>query len=204
MIWNLYSSHRPIFLPCLAPAQIFFLIMQASRRLPFRDAIGVCAGITAANALHLLFAVFSLEVVRETTWLMMLLRYLGAVYLVFLGIMLLKTSKRSFDQQGPANFLQVRHLGKQFLIGFMSGILNPKNVIFYLALFTVMVSDKTGFTTRCLYALWMTVVVFAWDSGVVLVIGRDRVREWLGRSVFMVEKVSGVMLTLFGLLLPFT
>jgi threonine/homoserine/homoserine lactone efflux protein len=195
------SAH---FLALLSPGPDFFLIMQASLRLPFRYALAVCTGITAANAFYLLFAVFSLEVVRETAWLMMLLKYLGALYLVFLGILLLRTSKRPLDQQGPANFLQMRHLGKQFLIGFMSGILNPKNVIFYLALFTVMVSDKTTFVTRCLYALWMISVVFIWDSGVVLVIGRDRVRDWLGRSVLFIEKISGVMLTLFGLLLPFT
>ncbi len=195
------SAH---FLALLSPGPDFFLVMQASLRLPVRYAISVCAGITAANALYLLLAVFSLEVVRETTWLMILLKYLGALYLVFLGIMLLRTPKRSLDQQGPVNFLQVRHLGKQFVIGCMSGILNPKNVIFYLALFTAMVSAETAFMTRCLYALWMASVVFLWDSLVVMVIGRDRVRDWLGRSVFLIEKISGIMLTLFGLLLPFT
>jgi threonine/homoserine/homoserine lactone efflux protein len=195
------SAH---FLALLSPGPDFFLIMQAALRLPFRYAVGVCAGITLANALYLLVAIFSLEVVRETTWLMTGLKYLGAFYLVFVGIMLLRTPRRSLDQQEPANFLQVRHFGKQFFIGFMSGILNPKNVIFYLALFTVMVSDNTGFATRCAYALWMTMVVFVWDSGVVVVFGRTRVGKWLGRSVFVVEKVSGVMLALFGLLLPFT
>jgi threonine/homoserine/homoserine lactone efflux protein len=195
------SAH---FLALLSPGPDFFLIMQASLRLPFRYAIGVCTGITAANALYLLFAVFSIEVIRETTWLMTGLKYLGAIYLVFLGIMLLKTPIRSLNQQSSGHFLQVHHFGQQFFIGFMSGFLNPKNVIFYLALFTVMISDKTGLAMRCLYALWMIVVVFIWDCGVVLVIGRDQIRQWLGRSVFVVEKISGIMLTLFGLLLPFT
>ncbi len=195
------SAH---FLALLSPGPDFFLIMQASLRLPLRYALGVCAGITGANAFYLLVAVFSLEIVRKTMWLMSGLKYLGAMYLIFLGVMLLKTPLRSLKEEGPTSLLQVHHFGKQFLIGFMSGILNPKNIIFYLALFTVMVSDKTGLAMRCLYALWMTAVVFVWDSGVVLVIGRDRVRERLGRSIFVIEKVSGVMLTLFGLLLPFT
>jgi len=195
------SAH---FLALLSPGPDFFLIMQAALRLPIRYAVGVCTGITVANALYQLVAVLGLEVVRETMWLMTTLKYLGALYLVFLGIMLLRTPILSLDQQVSSNFLQVRHLGKQFLIGFLSGILNPKNMIFYLALFTVMVSDKTGFATRCLYALWMTTVVFVWDCGVVVLIGRSGVREWLGRSVFVVEKISGIMLTLFGLLLTFT
>lgn len=195
------SAH---FLALLSPGPDFFLIMQASLKLPCRYAVAVCAGIAVANALYLVLAIFSLEVVRETTWLLVTLKYLGASYLVFLGFLLLRTPLRSLDEQQAINFLQVRHLGKQFFIGFMSGILNPKNIIFYLALFTVMVSETTGLVTRCLYALWMTVVVFVWDSGVVLVIGRDRVRQWLGRSVFVIEKISGAMLTLFGLLLPFS
>jgi threonine/homoserine/homoserine lactone efflux protein len=123
---------------------------------------------------------------------------------VFLGIMLLKTPIRSFNRQHVGHFLQAHHLGKQFVIGFMSGILNPKNVVFYLALFTVMVSDKTGLVMRCFYAIWMVAVVFIWDCAVVLFFGRDQIRQWLGRSVFVVEKISGIMLTLFGLLLPFT
>lgn len=195
------SAH---FLALLSPGPDFFLIMQASLRLPFRYAIGVCAGITAANALYLFFAVFSLEIIRETSWLMTGLKYLGAIYLVFIGVMLLKIPIRAFNQQNPGNFLQVHHFGKQFFIGFMSGFLNPKNVIFYLALFTVMVSDKTGLVMRCIYAMWMVAVVFIWDCGVVLVIGRDQIRQKLGRSIFVVEKISGLMLTLFGLLLPFT
>lgn len=195
------SAH---FLALLSPGPDFFLVMQASIRLSFRYAIGVCAGITTANALYLLLAVLSLEVVRETTWLMAGLKYLGAMYLVFLGIVLLKTPMRSLNQQSPGHFLQVHHFGKQFLIGFMSGFLNPKNIIFYLALFTAMVSDKTGFAMRCFYALWMVAVVFIWDCGVVLVIGQNQIKQRLGRSVFVVEKFSGIMLTLFGLLLPFT
>ncbi len=195
------SAH---FLALISPGPDFFLIMQASLRLPLRYALGVCSGITAANALYLLCSIFSLEVIRKMVWLMTGLKYLGAIYLIFLGIMLLKTPLRSLKEERPASLLQVHDFGKQFFIGFMSGILNPKNIIFYLALFTVMVSDKTGFTIRCLYALWMTTVVFLWDSGVALVIGRDRIRERLGRSIFVIEKISGVMLTLFGLLLPFT
>ncbi|EKD36293.1 MAG: hypothetical protein ACD_75C01566G0001 [uncultured bacterium] len=67
-----------------------------------------------------------------------------------------------------------------------------------------MVSAETGPATRCLYALWMTSLVFLWDCGVVLVFSREGVKARLGRGVYMVEKTAGVMLTLFGLMLPFS
>jgi threonine/homoserine/homoserine lactone efflux protein len=192
------------FLALLSPGPDFFLIMQASLRLPTRYAISVCAGITAANALYLLLAVFSLEALRAMAWLPGVLRYFGGVYLVFLGVMLLKSPMRTFDRPSSTTLLGQRRLGRQFLVGFLSALLNPKNIIFYLALFTTMVSEKTGLFTRCLYALWMTMAVFFWDSGVVLVIGREQVQARLGRSVYLVEKAAGAMLACFGLLLPFT
>ena len=98
--------------------------------------------------------------------------------------------------------LAIRH--DRFFVGFAAGILNPKNAIFYLSLFTVMVSEQTGVMTRCFYALWMTTVVFIWDCGVVLVIGQPAVKARFGHGVFLVEKLSGVILTFFGLILPFS
>lgn len=191
------------FLALLSPGPDFFLILQASVRLPKRYGVAICAGISAANGVYLCFAVLGLEIVRELSWLMVVLKYLGAGYLVFLGIMLLTTKAQTFDQEEPGNFLAVHHIGKQFLIGFMSGILNPKNAIFYLSLFTVMVSEETSFGVRCLYGLWMTAVVFIWDFGVVMVLGRDSIKRWLGRGIYYVEKMSGLVLTVFGVMLPF-
>lgn len=193
------------FLALVSPGPDFFLIAQASLRLPVRFSLSICGGIAAANAAYLLVAVFGLEAMREIPEVMLALRYLGAGYLVFLGVMLLRSPKRSLD--GPEQertILQGHHLGRQFLFGFAAGILNPKNAIFYLSLFTVMVSEQTGLPIRCLYALWMTAVVFFWDCGVVLVLGQERVKTRLGRGVYLVEKIAGAMLTLFGVMLPFS
>jgi len=195
------SAH---FLALLSPGPDFFLIMQASLRLPRRFGFSVCAGIAAANAIYLLCSICGLEIIKETTWLMTCLRYFGSAYLIFLGICLLRAPRTSIEGQSSRSLLDVHHAGRQFLVGFLSGILNPKNAVFYLSLFTVMVSPRTGITTRCMYALWMTSVVFLWDSAIVVVIGKKRFRTWLSHSIFFLEKVSGLMLALFGILLPFT
>ena len=192
------------FLALISPGPDFFLITHASLRLPVRCSLSICGGIAAANACYLLVAVFGIEAMRELSGMMTALRYLGAAYLVFLGVMLLRSPIRSLEAgDEPRDFLQVRRMGRQFLVGFGAAILNPKNAIFYLSLFTVMVSPETGLATRCLYALWMTTLVFLWDCGVVLVIGREGVKERLGRGVYLIEKTAGVMLTFFGLMLPF-
>lgn len=194
------SAH---ILALLSPGPDFFLVMQASLRLPRRYGFAICVGIAMANGVYIALAVIGLEVVKETPWFLSQLKYLGGMYLLFIGIMLLRTPRQSLDNVSSSSFLQVQNLWRQFLIGFMSAILNPKNAIFYLSLFTVMVSDQTGLLTRCLYGAWMMSVVFLWDCCVVLAIGREGVKSWLGNSIYRIEKFSGFALAMFGIFLPF-
>jgi threonine/homoserine/homoserine lactone efflux protein len=126
-----------------------------------------------------------------------------AAYLIFLGILLLKVPKQRLQHEGRSDILAYRHLDKQWLLGFVSAILNPKNGIFYLSLFTVLVSVETEFARRCLYALWMTTVVFLWDAALVFILGSRRIGDRLKSSIFWLEKFSGLMLTFFGCYLPF-
>ncbi|HEB69622.1 MAG TPA: LysE family translocator [Desulfobulbus sp.] len=192
------SAH---FMALLSPGPDFFLIMQTALRLKLRYAFAVCAGIATANGVYIMLAVTGLEAVKQMETLMLFLQYGGSAYLVYLGILLLRAPMRPLDPEETAGVLHVRNLKRQFTIGFMSGILNPKNAIFYLSLFTVMVSPRTSLPVRSLYGCWMVGVVLTWDMGIALLIGHRRVKNLLSSWLFRIEKFSGVMLTCFGILL---
>ncbi len=189
------------FLALLSPGPDFFLILQAALRLPLRYAISVCAGIAAANGVYLVVAVLGLEAVREMRALMQVLKFLGGGYLIYIGVMLLRAPRRAIEAGDPVMALHVPGLRRQFTVGFLSAIVNPKNAVFYLSLFTVMVSVKTSLVVRFLYALWMVGIVFVWDMGVALAFGNARVKKILRQWVFRIEKVSGVLLAVFGFIL---
>jgi len=192
------SAH---FMALLSPGPDFFLILQAALRLPLRYVFLVCAGIAAANGVYLVVAVMGLETVREMGALMLVLKWLGGGYLVYVGLMLLRAPRRSIDAGAPVSALHVPGVGRQLMVGFLSAIFNPKNAIFYLSLFTVMVSAETPLGIRILYALWMVAVVLVWDMGVAVAFGRERMKRLLDRWVFRIEKVSGLLLAFFGILL---
>jgi threonine/homoserine/homoserine lactone efflux protein len=195
------SAH---FLALLSPGPDFFLLMQAALRLPLRYGFAISGGIATANALYLATAVVGIEIMKEFNLLMTCLRYTGAAYLLLIGIILLRAPRQDLEGNIGKNLLRMRHMRRQFILGFGSAILNPKNAIFYLSLFTAMVSETTGLTSRSMYALWMVGIVFFWDCGVVLLIGRPTIRARLDKSIFVIEKLSGCVLACFGLILPFT
>ena len=192
------SAH---FLALLSPGPDFFLIIQTALRMPMRYALCVCAGIATANAIYLAIAVLGLEAVRNMHLLMAVLKYLGSGYLIYIGYLLLRAPKRPITQNTEGGILRQQSFIRQFALGFASACLNPKNAIFYLSLFTVMVSTETPLAIRSLYGLWMISIVFIWDMGVAVVIGNIRAKNFLERWIFGLEKLSGLMLLLFGILL---
>jgi len=195
----LASAH---FLALLSPGPDFFIVVQTALRKPFRHALFACFGITCANAIYIVIAVLGLETIREYQELLTLLKYMGGAYLVFIGYQLLKSPRINLNVEKinneNGNDLSVI---TDFIKGFLSGFLNPKNIIFYLSLFTVMVAVDTTFFVRSLYALWMCLIVLLWDVFIVLFVGLDKVKQQLSQWIYFIEKISGLVLATFGVLL---
>jgi threonine/homoserine/homoserine lactone efflux protein len=192
----LASAH---FMALLSPGPDFFLIMQTSLRMPLCFSLAVCCGIATANGIYITIAVLGLETIRNMTTLMTLLRYGGSAYLLYLGFLLLRAQPREIADNAPVNILLRKSLPGQFLVGLGSGLLNPKNILFYLTLFTVMVSPATSLGRRTLYGLWMVFLVMGWDMGLAAFLSGHDLQDRLGRWVYRLEKFAGLMLAFFGL-----
>jgi threonine/homoserine/homoserine lactone efflux protein len=195
------SAH---FLALLSPGPDFFLLMQGAFRLPLRYCFALCAGIALANGVYLLVAILGLTAVSSLSTLMIGLKYLGGTYLLFLGIMLLRAPRLSLEAGSNQAGIHFKSYSRQFTMGFLSALLNPKNAIFYLAIFSVMVSPETPLFIRGFYGCWMTFVVFFWDSLVVLFFNRQGTKDALRPVLYYLEKISGIVLAFFGLFLAFT
>ena len=58
----------------------------------------------------------------------------------------------------------------------MSGILNPKNLLFYLSLFTVVLTSDVSLAFKAGLGAWMTMVVFLWDVAIIYLLSTEKVR----------------------------
>lgn len=197
------SAH---FMALLSPGPDFFLILQCSLRLSKKYAISLCCGIAAANGFYIFLAIAGLEVLRDNELVSLWLKILGGMYLIYIGVCLVLAPKRNVTDTSNSRpvdkpFLHHESLNTQFLIGCVSALLNPKNGIFYLSLFTVMVSAETPLILRTLYGVWMFMIVLFWDLTVVMLMGSSRVKRTFNHYIFIVEKISGLSLAGFGVVL---
>ena len=191
------------FLALISPGPDFFLIVGTSVREGASRAVAVCVGIAAANGVYILFALTGFAMIKENPLIFAAIKTAGALYLLYLGMMLVKSSQRSIcsvtEDEGEGK--TVSAWGRLFAAGFLSAILNPKNAIFYLSLFTVIVSRQTPQGIQALYGLWMFLAVLCWDWLVARTAGNEGVRRRLNHYTHLIEKGSGCVLFFLGALL---
>lgn len=97
--------------------------------------------------------------------------------------------------RGCANVMTLR---QSFLQGFLTNATNPKATLFFLAVFTTMVSAETPLSVQVLYGVWMCLANAVWFVVVGLVFSSARVRGHFLRASCWIEWAMGVLLIIFS------
>ncbi|WP_197501132.1 LysE family transporter [Campylobacter curvus] len=83
--------------------------------------------------------------------------------------------------------------------GVFSGLSNPKSIIFYLSLFSVVLTPNVNPALSVALGAWMSVSEFLWGAAIVMALSGRRVRTAFGKAAFYIDKLAGVLLGLIGL-----
>ncbi|HHR6129622.1 TPA: LysE family translocator [Providencia alcalifaciens] len=183
----------------ISPGPDFFLIIKNAARYQRSAAMMTALGIIVAIALHMSYCVAGLAVLITTTpWLFNILKYAGAAYLIWIGIKSLMPQKaQSVDLMSN----QHEHVTfkKAFMQGFLCNVLNPKATLFFLAIFTQVLSVDSTFSEKLWFAfiIWGLAVIY-WPI-LVCLIQSAPVRKGLAKVQKYVDKILGVVLVAFGI-----
>lgn len=136
----------------LSPGPDFFLVIKNAARYPRLAAMMTAFGVICGVATHMSYCVAGLAVVITTTpWLFNLLKYAGAVYLIWVGIQALLSRGGSKMNVGNLPRQQVS-LKSAFVQGYLCNLLNPKATLFFLAVFTQVLQIDSGLGEKLWYA----------------------------------------------------
>ncbi|WP_461383267.1 LysE family translocator, partial [Devosia indica] len=130
-------------------------------------------------------------IVGQSLLLFNILKWAGAAYLVWLAISALRSpppQPPEMSEQGAARKGDMA----AFALGFLTNLLNPKAVLFFLALFTTLVSVDTGGQTKVIYVGSMALMLFAWFALVSVFFTTPRVRQAFFRFGRWFNRVTGI------------
>jgi len=181
----------------IAPGpDMFYVItrgMAHGRKAGILSAIGVICGIlvhTTAAALGLTL------ILQSSAFAFLLVKYVGATYLLYLGIKAWR-DKSTFSLQSPTSAMNSRAL---FWQGVLSNVLNPKIAIFFLAFLPQFVDKGSSHITLQMVILGLTFACFGLCFLLVVGYSSGAIGAWLMRrpqyAQFFQRLAGGILIGL--------
>jgi RhtB (resistance to homoserine/threonine) family protein len=155
-------------------------------------------GVLTGNLVHIGYCAVGVGfLISKSIVAFSILKYLAAAYLLYLGITSIRHAGERFSLDAAAR--QGRTQRSSWMQGFLNNILNPKGTLFYLGVFTMIVTPQTSAAgVAVLVATTISVSAAFW---VVFVMTLDAapVRRVLEGAQAMVSRALGGVLILLGL-----
>lgn len=180
-----------------SPGPDFTLILRQSLRYGRATALRSALGIGCGILVHVSYALMGLGLlVRNSPGAFTLLKLAGAGYLAWMGWRALRsTGPQELEVEESASTVPQRGAWRR---GFLTNVLNPKAALFFVTLYTVLVSPETSRGWQALYGAWMAVWTLGWFSLVALVFTRPALRRSYLRMGVWVDRVLGVVFIAFA------
>ncbi|MBC9794863.1 LysE family translocator [Sinomicrobium weinanense] len=163
-------------------------------------------GINSGILVHTVFAALGLSmIVAKSVVIFMAIKYIGAAYLIYLGIAKLMTKKGTVPVYGKG---QPQKTSRQnYFSGLVTNILNPKVALFFIAFFPQFINPAQlqnplpfmllGGTFALLSTVWFLILTFFAGTFSKKFTEHPKVDYWM-------NKFSGAVFILMGLKIAFT
>jgi homoserine/homoserine lactone efflux protein len=190
MNWELFAAFLVITtVLIITPGPIVTLVIATGAREGMRAALTTVVGTTLGNALLLVAIAFGLSwVVRNATTLFEILRWIGAAYLIWLGIQAWRHAGETGAASLPRGHVHVWR-------GFAVALSNPKTIAFFTAFLPQFVDSGLPVEPQLALMCTVSVVLAAiTDSGWAVAAGLGRawfMQSWRAK---LLGRLSGVAL----------
>lgn len=189
----------------LAPGPDSMLVMRNTVRLGLRAGWTTAAGTMSGLLLWAVAAALGISALVEASRIGYdILRFAGAGYLIWLGLVSLGLFRRRknphHEQQHDMPDGEPVRWGRTYLNGVLSNLLNPKIGVFFVALLPGFVPAGAPTALFCIaLGTWFAVETLAWFGVMAWMVARGV--GWLRRSSVQrwLERATGAVLIAFGL-----
>ena len=184
------------FLVMISPGPDMVLVLRntfvGGRRAGLQTSIGILSG----NLIHISYCMLGIGLlISQSILVFSAFKYAAAAYLIYLGIMSFRSRAHTLDANGLEGLRPHR---RWFVQGFVNNVLNPKGALFYLGVFTIVITPETSASATLLLIVIMMLVSASFWLFFVYTLDRPSIREFIDRSQQTVNRICGVLLVFLG------
>lgn len=204
------------FFAVASPGPDFAVVLRQSVRYGRTTAIWTSLGVGSAILLHVCYCLLGVALfLSASPTAFSVVKLIGAGYLFYLGWQSLapfarellgrkklgsepsRTSSGNVDEAAFDNAsaeLKLPPAKSAFVTGFLTNGLNPKATLFFLALFTVVISPQTPRSIQIAYGLYLAAATFAWFTMLSFILGRPSIKTLIVSAGDWLDRVMGIIL----------
>lgn len=187
------------FVSAIIPGADFAMVLRQSIAHGRRQALFTSAGVALSILVHGSYTLLGVGlIVGQSLLLFNILKWAGAAYLLFLAVSALRSPPPTPPEHLNATAVRGSDVAA-LALGFLTNLLNPKAVLFFLALFTTLVSAQTTLGIKGFYVACMSLMLFAWFALVSVCFTTASVRQGFFRAGRWFNRVTGITFILLAL-----
>lgn len=186
-------------LAAASPGPDFVFVSQQTLAYGKRTGLLCSLGIALGLSVHIAYSALGLAtVVAHSSELLVWIKVLGGCYLIFLGVKGLRARASAggivdLGKNSPQS--AVRTIGA----GFLCNALNPKAPIYFLSLFTLVLSPNMPLHQVAIFGLWIMLIQLGWFSFVVFVLSIPAINRRFQRAGHWIDRILGGAMVLLGI-----
>jgi len=190
----------------ITPGPDMALIIARSTRYGTRAGIAAALGVGVGVFLHIAAAAIGISaLILASAVGFTILKWAGALYLIYLGVQMLRSSFAERGESAPLLTLSPAPLRKVFVQGVVTNALNPKVAMFFLAFLPqfVDVDAPSKAAAFIILGLIFDSVGTIWNIAVACLAGRFAASDVYGHLKVWLERTIGVLFIGLGVRLAF-
>ena len=204
MEWSIYSSEFLVlaiamFFALLSPGPDFAMIVKQSVSYGRRASIFTSIGIGLGISVHIVYTLLGIGlIISKSIILFNIIKYLGAGYLIYIGYKSLKSKGINLQTNEEKEIEKISDF-KSFYLGFLCNALNPKATLFFLSMFTVIISPNTPLDVQAFYGLFCILATTCWFLFLSLILSHSKVKNFLSSFGKWFDRTIGIVLISLGI-----
>ena len=205
MYWTEFLTVALVHLLAVAsPGPDFAIVLRESVSNGRHAGIWTALGVGSGILLHVGYCLLGIGlIVSQSIVLFNLLKWLAAAYLIYIGIRALQ-ARPADPASAELAPLATRSPRAAFVRGFVTNGLNPTATLFFLSLFTLVISPQTPLLVQAGYGLYLALATAVWFCAVALLFSQARVRRGFVRLGHWFDRLMGAVLVGLGIKVAFS
>jgi RhtB (resistance to homoserine/threonine) family protein len=196
-MFELFTVATITILAVISPGADFAMVSRNGMMLSRRAGVLTAVGISLGVLVHVAYSLLGVGlIISRSALLFGLIKYLGAAYLIYLGISMIR-NRGALCGAAPIMLTDAGALR----VGFLTNATNPKTTLFVVSLFTQVINPGTPLAVQLGYGAFMSLAHLAWFVLVACAFSSAPAQRAVGSVKRHVERGIGCVLVALGLTL---